>query len=164
MNQLALVNGQQATLPTIIGEAPARFPIGGKIRSGIKVLTQAAGRHPEATLIYEADVKAGKAFEEIEAEITRVVPDLRYPLVPRNVPYFTVRRVDFAMPELADLILEKFGEERDDGVRRLYRFPVVFPADVWQSIMPHALMCYGASQLKYWSQYSPDGRERFQQR
>ena len=68
------------------------------------------------------------------------------------------------MPELADLILEKFGEERDDGVRRLYRIPVVFRADVWQSIMPHALMCYGASQLKYWSQYSPDGRERFQQR
>ena len=68
------------------------------------------------------------------------------------------------MPEVADLILQKFCEERDDGVRRLYRFPVVFPADVWQSIMPHALMCYGASQLKYWSQYSPDGRERFQQR
>src|ERR1700687_3207682 len=30
--------------------------------------------------------------------------------------------------------------------------------------MPHALMCDGASQLKYWSQYSPDGREHFQQR
>src|ERR1700680_3787769 len=29
MNQLALVNGQQATLPTIIGQAPARLPIGG---------------------------------------------------------------------------------------------------------------------------------------
>ena len=40
----------------------------------------------------------------------------------------------------------------------------VFPADVWQAIMPHALMCYGASQLKHWSEYSPDGRERFQQR
>jgi hypothetical protein len=89
------------------------------------------------------------------------VPELRHPLVPKNVPYFTVRRADFAMPEVADLILEKFGEERADGFRRLYRFPVVFPADVWQSIMPHALMCYGASQLKYWSEYSSDGRERY---
>ena len=85
---------------------------------------------------------------------------LNHPLVPKNVPYFTVRRADFAMPEVTDLILAKFGEERGDGVRRLYRFPVVFPADAWQAIMPHALMCYGASQLKYWSEYSPDGRER----
>lgn len=161
MNQLAVRNGHQDALPTIIGQTAARFPICGKIRAGIKVLTQAAGRHPEAALVYEAGVRAGKAFEEIEAEITRLVPDLRYPLVPKNVPYFTVRRTDFAMPEVADLILEKFGEERDDGVRRLYRFPVVFPADVWQAIMPHALMCYGASQLKYWSEYSPDGRERY---
>ena len=81
--------------------------------------------------------------------------------MPKNVPYFTVRRADFAMPEVADLILEKFGEDRGDGVVRLYRFPVVFPADAWQAIMPHALMCYGASQLKYWSEYSPDGRERY---
>ena len=63
MNQLAVVTGQQNALPTIIGQTPARFPIGGKIRPGIKVLTQAAGRHPEAALIYEAGVKAGKAFE-----------------------------------------------------------------------------------------------------
>ncbi len=161
MNELQRVNGQRATLPTIIGQAPARFPIGGKIRAGIKALTQAAARHPEALLIYEAGVKAGKAFEEIETEITRAAPDLKYPLVPKNVPYFTVRRADFAMPEVADLILEKFGEDRGDGVTRLYRFPVVFPADAWQAIMPHALMCYGASQLKYWSEYSPNGRERY---
>ena len=84
MNQLAAVNGQQATLPTIIGEAPARFPIGGKIRAGIKALTQAAARHPEALLIYEAGVKAGKAFEEIETEITRAAPDLKYPVWSKN--------------------------------------------------------------------------------
>ncbi len=160
MNQLTVVSGSQAGLPTIIGATPAGFPIGGKIRAGIKVLTQAAARHPEAALIYEAGVKAGKAFEEIETEITSAAPDLKHPLVPKNVPYFTVRRADFAMPEVADLILEKFGEDRGEGVARLYRFPVVFPADAWQAIMPHALMCYGASQLKYWSEYSPDGRER----
>jgi hypothetical protein len=51
-------------------------------------------------------------------------------------------------------------EDRGDGVKRLYRFPVVFPADAWQVVMPHALMCYGSSQLKYWSEYSQDGRNR----
>ena len=87
--------------------------------------------------------------------------ELRHPLVPKNVPYFSVRRSDFAMPEVADLILQKFGEDRGDGSNRLYRLPVVFPADAWQAIMPHALMCYGTSQLKYWSEYSPDGHERY---
>ena len=36
MNELQRVNRQRATLPTIIGQAPARFPIGGKIRAGIR--------------------------------------------------------------------------------------------------------------------------------
>ena len=161
MNELQKINGRESAVPTLIGEAPTRFAIGGKVRSGIKVLTQMAERNAQARQIYDAGVNAGRPFDDIETEITRAVPELRYPLVPKNVPYFTVRRTDFAMPEVAGLVLEKFGEQRDDGVRRLYRFPVVFPADAWQAIMPHALMCYGASQLKYWSQYSPDGRERY---
>ena len=84
MNELQRVNRQRATLPTIIGQAPARFPIGGKIRAGIKALTQAAARHPQALLIYQPGVKAGKAFEEIEMEITQAAPDLKYPLVPKK--------------------------------------------------------------------------------
>ena len=160
MNELQRVNGQKAAVPTLIGEAPMRFAIGGKIRAGIKVLTAAAAREREAQAIFDAGVESGKSFDDIAAEITRAVPELRHPLVPKNVPYFSVRRGDFAMAELADQILAKFGEDRGDGVARLYRFPVVFPADAWQVIMPHALMCYGASQLKYWSEYSADGRER----
>src|SRR5207245_8903652 len=70
-------------------------------------------------------------------------------------------RSDFAIADVAAVTLAKVGEDRGDGVARLYRFPVVFPADAWQAIMPHALMCYGASQLKYWSEYSPDGHERY---
>jgi hypothetical protein len=161
MNQVQASDGRQALLPTLIGESAARFAIGGRIRGGVKVLTASAAREPKAQAIYDAGLAVGKSFDDIEGEITRALPELRHPLVPKNVPYFTVRRADFAMPEVAELILEKFSEERGDGMRRLYRFPVVFPADAWQAIMPHALMCYGASQLKYWSEYSPDGRERY---
>ena len=114
-----------------------------------------------ARRIYGAGLAAGRSFDDIESEITQSVLELRHPLVPKNVPYFSVRRSDFAMPEVADLILQKFGEDRGDGSNRLYRLPVVFPADAWQAIMPHALMCYGTSQLKYWSEYSPDGHERY---
>jgi hypothetical protein len=145
MNELQTLNGQEAAVPTLIGEAPTRFAIGGKIRAGIKVLTAAAAREREAQAIFEAGVETGKSLDDIAAEITRAVPELRHPLVRKNVAYFSVRRGDFAMAELADQILAKFGEDRGDGVARLYRFPVVFPADAWQVIMPHALMCYGES-------------------
>jgi hypothetical protein len=160
MSSLNVIGADTVASPTIIGATTPRFPIGGRIRPGIKVLTQAAERNAQARQIYEAGLSVGKSFEEIEAEIAHAVPELRYPLVPKNVAYFTVRRTDFAMPEVADLILEKFGEDRGEGVRRLYRFPVVFPADRWQAIMPHALVCYGASELKYWSEYSADGCKR----
>ena len=161
MRELQRIDQREGPAATLIGRASARFAIGGKIRSGIKVLTQTAERNAQAKQIYDVGLNAGRSFDDIETEITHAVPELRYPLVPKNVPYFTVRRADFAMPEVAKLILEKFGEERGDGVRRLYRFPVVFPADAWQAIMPHGLMCYGVNELKYWSEYSADGRERY---
>ena len=154
-------NDGTAVVPTLIGKSAARFSIGGRIRAGVKVLTTSASQEPRAKAIYDAGVTAGKPFDKIEAEIVHAVPELRHPLVPKNVPYFTVRRSDFAMPEVAERILALYGEDRGDGAVRLYRFPVVFPADRWELIMPHALMCYGASELKYWSSYSADGRERY---
>src|SRR5699024_6285332 len=81
------------------------------------------------------------------------------PLTPRNVPYFTVRRSDFAMPEVADRIMERYSEDRGEGPR-LYRFPVLFPVDSWQAILPHRLQTYTRSGLKYWSKYGRDG-ERY---
>ena len=161
MNDLMVVNGQGAPLPTIIGQTAMRFPVGGKIRAGIKVLTKSAGSNPHAKQIYDRGVAAGQDFDSIEKAIAQALPDIKNPLTPRNVPFFTVRRCDFAVPEVADQILELYGEDRGDGVKRLYRFPVVFPADQWQAVMPHGLMCYGSSQLKFWSAYSPDGRDRY---
>ena len=113
---------------TILGQAPSRIPVGGKLRAGIKVLTSSAMQNPQAKAIYEQGVQAGKSFEEIEREITTALPDVKHPLVPKNVPYFTVRRQDFAMPEIADQILQQYGEDRGDGVKRLYRFPGRVPS------------------------------------
>jgi len=155
MNRVQTNDDRQQSVATLIGESGIRYSVAGRIRSGVKVLTTSAAQEPKAKALYDAGLADGKSFDDIEAEITHALPELKHPLVPKNVPYFTVRRPDFAMPEVAELILDKFGEERGDGVRRLYRFPVVFPADAWQAIMPHALMCYGANQLKFWSEYSP---------
>jgi recombination directionality factor gp3-like protein len=153
------MQGGLGTGPTLLGQGPARIPTGGKIRAGIKVLTKKAADEPKAQAIYEQGVAAGQSFEQIERAITAALPDLKTPLVPRNVPWFTVRAQDFPNPEIARQILEAFGEDRGEG-RRLYRFPVVFPSDHWQTVMPHELAAWGTHEKHYWSQYSPDGRVR----
>lgn len=145
--------------PTLLGQSPARIPTGGKIRAGIKVLTKKAAEQPKAKAIYEQGVAAGQSFEQIERAITEVLPALKTPLVPRNVPWFTVRGQDFPNPEIAAQILAAYSEDRGEG-RHMYRFPVVFPSDYWQTVMPHELAAWGMHDKHYWSQYSADGRVR----
>jgi hypothetical protein len=142
--------------PTILGERPVTIPTGGKIRAGIKVLTSAAKQNPAAQEIYDKGVAAGASWDAIDKRIREATGMQKSPLTPRNVPYFTVRRSDFTMPEMADAIMERYAEDRGEG-RHLYRFPVIFPVDSWQAILPHKLRTYGRSGLKYWSEYGPDG-------
>lgn len=144
---------------TLLGQGPARIPTGGKIRAGIKVLTKKAAEQPTAKAIYDGGVAAGQSFEQIERAIAEALPNLKTPLVPRNVPWFTVRPQDFPNPEIAREIMDAFGEDRGEGCH-LYRFPVVFPSDYWQTVMPHELAAWGVHDKHYWSQYSADGRVR----
>lgn len=158
----AIVNvhgGQVAPPPTLLGQAAIRIPTGGKIRPGIMVLTRKAAESPEAKAIYMQGVAAGRSFEEIERALAEAVPRLKSPLVPRNVAWFTVRASDFPNPEIAQRILDAYGEDRGQG-RRLYRFPVVFPSDLWQTVMPHELAVWTTHEKRFWSQYSPDGQVR----
>ncbi len=125
------------------------------------MLTKKAAENPRARAIYEQGIADGQSFEQIERQLGEALPNLKSPLVPKNVAWFTVRGQDFPNPEVACQILEAYGEDRGDGIRRLYRFPVVFPSDVWQTVMPHELVAWGANEKKFWSEYSPDGRVRY---
>ncbi|MBE0550546.1 MAG: hypothetical protein IH627_23365 [Rubrivivax sp.] len=149
----------EAVPATVLGQGPARIPTGGKIRAGTKTLSRTAAENPQARAIYEQGVAAGQSFDEIEQALVAALPRIKTPLVPKNVPWFTVRGQDFSNPEIARQILDAFGEDRGDG-HRLYRFPVVFPSDHWQVVMPHELSAWGANEKRYWSEYSPDGRVR----
>jgi hypothetical protein len=160
-NAVVHVNGSHSVFPTVLGRGPARIPTGGKIRAGIKVLSRRAAEFPEARAIYDRGLAAGDSFVQIEKALAEALPRLKAPLVPKNVPWFTVRGQDFPHPEMAQQILDTYGEVREDGVKRLYRFPVVFPSDFWQVVMPHELAAWGASEKHYWSDYSPDGRVRY---
>ena len=154
-----VVHGAPIAMPTLLGQGVARLPTGGKIRAGIKVLTRRAAEVPQAQTIYDQGLAQGQSFDQIERALTEALPRLKTPLVPRNVPWFTVRAQDFANPELAEQILALYGEDRGEG-RHLYRFPVVFPTDRWQSVMPHELATWGANEKRFWSEYSVDGRLR----
>ena len=163
-NTVIAVDGNGAVPPTLLGNkglGPTRIATGGKIRAGIKVLTKKAAENPQAKEIYEHGVGAGHSFEQIEKLISEALPNLKMPLVPKNVPWFTVRGQDFPNPEIAAQILDAYGEARVDGVKRLYRFPVVFPSDVWQAVMPHDLIAWGANDKRFWSEYTPDGKVRY---
>ena len=112
---IAVQGGGATVAPTLLGQGPARIPTGGKIRAGIKVLTKKAAGEPKAQAIYEQGVAAGQSFEQIERAITEALPNLKTPLVPRNVPWFTVRAQDFPNPEIAREILDAYGEDRGEG-------------------------------------------------
>lgn len=151
----------QGAPPTVLGERPARIPTGGTIRAGIKVLTKAAASNPQAKAIYEQGLASNCSFEEIGQKIAEAFPAIKAPLVPKNVAWFTVRPNDFPNPALAAQILAAFGEDRGDGVIRLYRFPVIFPADTWQLVMPHELAAWARNDKRYWSEYASDGHTRY---
>lgn len=153
--------GGAVAIPTLLGRSAQRIPVGGRIRAGIKVLTRRAAESGQAREIYDAGVAQGKGFDAIERELAAALPDLKNPLTPKNVPYFTVRGEDFPNPELAWQIMDLYAEDRGDGVQRLYRFPVVFPADAWQNVMPHELVTWTSSERRFWSEYSEDGQTRY---
>lgn len=154
-----VLHGGQSGPPTVLGQASARIPTAGKIRAGIKVLSRRAAGEPRACEIYERGLRDGQSFDRIEQALADALPQLKNPLVPRNVPWFAVRPADFANPVLAHELLDAYGEDRGDG-RHLYRFPVVFPSDHWQTVMPHELAAWGSQDKRYWSEYSADGRVR----
>ena len=126
-NAVVTINGVQPASPTVLGQGPVRIPTGGKIRAGIKVLTRKAAEHPKAKEIYERGVAANQSFDAIERAISEAVPELKTPLIPKNVPWFTVRPDDFSNPEIANQILTAYGEDRGDGKKRLYRSRSCFP-------------------------------------
>lgn len=146
---------------TLLGQKAPRIPTAGKIRAGIKVLTKKAASDPRVKAMYDNGVVSNATFEEIERKIIEAFPNIEKPLVPKNVAWFTVRPNDFPNPAVADQILALYGEDRGDGVRRLYRFPVMFPADHWQAVMPHELACWSRSEKRYWSEYGSDGHTRY---
>ena len=151
--------GNYSAPTTILGRRQMRIPTAGKIHAGIQVLTTSAAGNPDIAAIYQRGVEENISFQKIAHLIVEQFPHVKRPLVPKNVPWFTVRPEDFPNRQIAAQIMELYAEDRGDG-RRLYRFPVIFPTDTWQVIMPHELVTWSANDKRYWSEYAADGHTR----
>lgn len=140
--------------PSVLGEKNASIPVGGKIRSGIQVLTPTGAGMPDAVEIYNRGVSKGVSFKAIGSALYKKFNKTL--LMPKNVPYFTVRQEDFTIPGAAKFIMDNYATDGAEGYQ-LYGFPVIFPLDNWQAIMPHEFACYTAGEKKYWSEYDAAG-------
>ncbi|MBK7237542.1 MAG: hypothetical protein IPI02_18655 [Sterolibacteriaceae bacterium] len=141
-------------LPSVLGDKRYSCQTGGKVSRASKVLTKAAQKIEAARRLYDEGVGGRTEYGRHRGPIRAAVPNLdRSPLTPRNVPYFTVRGSDFAMPEIARQIMSKYAEDRGDGILRLYRFPVVFASDSLLDVMPHKLEAYGSGSIEFWSDF-----------
>jgi hypothetical protein len=128
---------------SLLGEKQAKRQIkatmGGALRPGIKVPTKEAAAIPEIAKIYNQGVSDLKGFDEIEKEILKKFPTMKNCLIPRNVEYFSVTAKNFPSTAAAKKFVETFGEDRGDGVKRIYTVPVAFKSDELEEIFPNTL-------------------------
>ncbi|MDE3021360.1 MAG: hypothetical protein KGI54_05825 [Pseudomonadota bacterium] len=137
---------------------PAILPVDGKVRAGVKVPTKTAWSNEAAKKIYKDGVEQGLSFDEIEKQISETV-NIKNSLVPKNIPYFVARRCDFKNPDVANQIMDLYGEIRNgDTQKRLWRFPVMFVFDDPYQVIPHSLASYVSAGRKYWSEFTEEGQ------
>lgn len=138
----------------LLTEAPRnRVPIAGTIYPGAKVLTKKNAAVAAYSEIYRKGIEEGKSFSVIERELEQAGAG-RNPLRMLNLPYFRVREADFRDPANARKLLTMYGKEKATGAGqklRLRRFPIMFPVDDEEVILPHSLTAYAANTIRFFS-------------
>ena len=138
-----------------------RLPISGKIRSGIKSPTKASAQNPVIMKYYQDFLDMKITIGEAELAIQKEC-GVKYPFRPENTPYFNIKAEDLeGGVQAAQKMIDLYGEDRGDGVKRIYRIPAVFPD------MPKGIEDFFKSRFsvpvgvfKYESQYGEDGIRR----
>ena len=136
----------------------------GKFRPGIKVLTKAAAKNHKLVDLYERGLAAEASFDDIAAAMQRVEGCPKYPLVPKEVPYFRVVQSDFREPGAAKKIIDAYGEVRHgDTEKRVYSFPSFFmergndPRPVIDQVWEEYFVAFDRSGRHRWSQVLEEG-------
>jgi hypothetical protein len=159
-NAIVKVQGSPGAQPTLLGQMAPRIPTGGKIRPGIMVLTRKAAERPEAKAIYARGVAEGHSFEQIERTLAEAIPQLKLRWCRATCRGSPCESLGFRQP--GDRRGRSWTPTARIGARAgtSTAFPVVFPSDHWQTVMPHELAAWSTHEKRFWSQYSPDGTVR----
>ncbi len=156
----------------------AKLQTAGRLHPGIMVLTKASlGDQTEITVgkkkttrsayaqhLYQRSIDGGAGYQESVKVIQEKCGFKKSPMIPVNVPYFSVRGREFSNPAIADSIFEKYAEVRQDiepDTPRLYRIPIILPFDNWLTVFPNDFTTYKAGKRTYWSEYDQSGEKRF---
>lgn len=123
------------------------FPVAGKIRAGIKVMTKATAAIAGAPDIYARGIRCGASFKDIEASLINHPGCTANPLTPSNVGYFRVCAEDFSTPGAAAEIMKRYAGP--DGLLR--EFPVIFPSDNIDLVFRESFEAWNAKELVRWS-------------
>lgn len=144
-----------------------RPPIACNISSGIMVLTRSAEHGnkqykiapiPEAAKIYADGVASEATWDEIKAALKAAAPNFKKsPLQPANTLYFVFDQARCNIPGIASMVLDKYGEIREDGVKRVYSFPVVFFGADKESISRQGFDAWKMGKHHRWSRVLADG-------
>jgi len=148
--------------PALFGQTfgqAARMPINGKIRPGVMVPAFKWKDQREVMALYKQGVAEKLSFHKIQKNIEDT-HGIKNALVPKNVPYFTIRPEEFADQNAARAIIKKYGDDKG----RIFRFPVMFLTDIKHLVMPMTLGMYGASGIKYWQETDANGVARCKER
>lgn len=134
-----------------------RLPTSGRVRPGIKVLTRAASAVQGVADTYAKGLAAGASFDEIGAALSKLQGIPKYPLTPKNAPYFTVRQGDFSTPGAVDAIMSAHATVRpEDPEPRLYALPIIFPSDDVDLVFRETFEAWKATELLRWSESDPE--------
>lgn len=133
------------------GNQPAQ--VAGTIRPGIRRLTAKGRENAEAVRLFQQGLRNGDSFKSIAASILKATEQTL--TTPSNVPYFSVRPGDFVVKELAQKILDEYGEDEvieGVSVRVVKRLPIHLYGDSVEENLDYGYKSFNASGLNFWSE------------
>lgn len=152
-------------MASLLAEARSRAksstPIAGRIRPGTKVPTKASQNNPRVMAMYQEVLAGRTTFKDAEKTLEKEL-NIRFPFTPKNPQDFRISPLDIEGGQLVvDRFMELYGtDEVVNGVqvRKLYRFPVVFP-DVPGGVEGFfkSEFAVPVGQFRYHSVYSDEG-------
>jgi hypothetical protein len=149
-------------LLTQLRGSPRSRTIRGRLRSGTSALVKKYHTNTDMLKRFNQLVEAEEDHPVIAVKMKAEfgVGDAVRPV---NTPYFIVKKKDFVVPGIAELILREYAtlDEVLDRQAQLYRLPIVFDDDTLESVLDYRYQGYlSESKSSFWSEVPNQGERK----